>query len=243
MCENPWFPGYPGASTIPEIPKSWQISENTDSTETLSPRNFSPRTREKFLGGKFLFSKGLACGNLPEVIDLSRIPRLTNKKSMISGIFGKSFISRKPGSLNYPRNPGIWTNLRNPDTTETLPPRNISPEKLFSVSGKKSSGKSFCFQKVFLVEISQKSLICPEFRDWLTRDQGFREYLESPSFPGYPGASTIPEIAESGQIWEIQTLQKLFPPETSPPRNFSPKPVSFSGKNCSGKSFCFQKVW
>ena len=80
-----------------------------------------------------MFSKGLACGNLPEINDASGMPRFV------------------------------------------------------SVSGKSLSAESFCFQKVLLVEISQKSLICLEFQDLLTRNQGFREELENPSFPGYPG--------------------------------------------------------
>ena len=36
-----------------------------------------------------------------------------------------------PGSLNYPRNLDIQRNLGNPETTESVPPRDISPEKFF----------------------------------------------------------------------------------------------------------------
>jgi hypothetical protein len=53
------------------------------------------------------------------------------KKSRIPEIFGKSSISGIPGSLNYPRNPGIRTNLGKSGFYRPLPPRNISPEKLF----------------------------------------------------------------------------------------------------------------
>ena len=137
-------------------------------------------------------SKGLGRENLPESIDLSRIPRATNKKSMISGIFGKSFISGIPGSHNYLRNLEIRTNLgnsgqyRNCSPQKHFPPRSFSPicfpPRPFFVSGSIFSGESFCFQKVLLAEVSQKSLICPEFRDSLTRNQGFLEYLENPSF-------------------------------------------------------------
>jgi hypothetical protein len=73
--KNPPFPRYPGASTIPEIPESGQISGNPYSTETLSPRNISPEKlfpeklfpeKFKLLGEKFLFSKGFACRSLSE---------------------------------------------------------------------------------------------------------------------------------------------------------------------------------
>ena len=108
------------------------------SRETFPPINFFPFPPpifcfgEKFLGGKFMFPKGLGRENLPEIIDLSRIPRATNKKSMVSGTFGKSFISGIPGSLNYLRNLEIWTNLGNLDTAENFPPKNISPPRNFS---------------------------------------------------------------------------------------------------------------
>ena len=117
--ENPSFLGYSGASTIPEIPKYGQISDNPDSTESLAPqkhfprenstpRSFSPRSLsysgENLSGKSFCFQKGLACGKLPEIIDSFGIPRSANKKSRISRIFGKSFISGIPGNLKSPRN-------------------------------------------------------------------------------------------------------------------------------------------
>ena len=77
------------------------------------------------------------------------------------------------------------------------------------------------------------------------RNQRFWEYLENPPFQRNPGASTIPEILESGQISGNPDSTDLFPPETFPPRNFSPRnfptiSLSFSGKCFSRK--CLSKT-
>ena len=76
-----------------------------DTTETFPPRNISPkklfrhsfRFRGKLSRGKFLLSKILACGNLPEI---TGIPRFDNNKSRMSVIFRKSIISWISGKLN-----------------------------------------------------------------------------------------------------------------------------------------------
>ena len=92
--------------------------------------------------------------NLPEIINLSGIPRFANKKSGILRIFGKSFISGIPGSLNYPRNPGIQTNLgksgfylQKHSPRETFP-RNFFPENIKCL-GEAIIGQKLLFAKGF----------------------------------------------------------------------------------------------
>ena len=103
---NPSLPGYQGGLGYPcnqgvvslEIQifhNSWEIQggrwidyENFSSQKHFPPNNFSLEPffgfGERFLG-EIVALQRFACGNLPEIIDVSRLPRFANKKSRISG--------------------------------------------------------------------------------------------------------------------------------------------------------------
>ena len=151
--------------------------------------------------------------NLPEIIDWSEVLRFANKKSMILNIFGKSFISRIPGNLNYPRKPGIRTNLgnfgfyRNSYPKKHSPPKKLISEELFTEKfkflGVEFRGEKFRFSKGSAYGNFRKYLICQYFRDLLRRNQGFREYLDNPSFLEHQGAGNLAEIIDFENIWKL----------------------------------------
>ena len=144
----------------------------------------------------------------------------------------------------------IWTR-RKPSPPETLTPRNFSPRNCTPT--KILGGKSLCFQKALRMEIPQKSLISPEFRDLLTRNHGFREYLKIHHFRDIKGIQLSQKswnpsrnqrfVKNSDicyqEINDFKNIWKFIISEISGKLNYprNPEIQTVSGKSLSGKSF------